>query len=213
MKYDIDAFYENMQNAIIERGIIYKEIYNFLGMRQSNFSNAFHRKNGKRFTLEQMLSIAEFLNCSLDEMFTTEKERIGAQYLKIPEMSKWTCSDLLRLLFALRKSEGNLNFADTKVIEYPFMEEVEVTTIYFTKRFILDSFPFTTDNGDMLINSVIREWAQIIKSTENIDSESRELMLSKWEEKKLEQHKNLMLSKDMVTYDMDRITKQFIRKN
>ena len=201
-----------MRSIIEKRGLAYKEIYTALGMHQSNFSNAYNRKNGKRFTLEQMLSIAELLGCSLDELFRKEKDEKGIQYIRIPEMSKWTCSDLLRLLFSLRKCGGGVHFSDIKVTDYPFPNEVEVTVLYFTKRFSLKNvMSFAGDNHEMLINTVLREWAQIIQSTENIDAESRELMLSKWEENKLEHHKNLMLSDDIITYDKDEMTKQYFR--
>ena len=211
-KYDIDAFYKNMQSIITEKGIKPKEIYTTLGMRQSNYSNAFHRKNGKRFTMEQMLSIAELLCCSLDEMFTKENDVKGVQYVKIPEMSKWTCSDLLQLLFSLRKCGGGVNFANTLVRDYPYTEEVEVTSIYFTKRFdIKNVMTFIGHNDGMLINSVLREWAQIQLSTENVDAESREIMLSTWEKKKLEQHKDILLNDELITYDMDEKTRQYFQ--
>ena len=211
MKYDINAFYDNMRNAIEKRGLSYKEIYTELGMQQSNFSNAYHRKKHKQFTLDQMLRITEILGCSLDEMFTRETDGYGAQYIKIPDMSKWTCSDLLKLLFSLRKSGGEVKFLDAKVLD-SFSYEIDVTGLYFSKRFGLKNNYFGGSNtSDMLINTVLREWAQIIRSTENVDSESREFMLSKWEENKIEQHKNIMLSDEPIEYDIDSRTKQYFR--
>lgn len=212
MKYDIDAFYKNMQNILEEREISYKEVYTAIGMQQSNFSNAYNRRNGKAFTLAQMLAIAEFLDCSLDALFTSEYYADGEKYIKIPEMSKWTCADLLRLIFALRKSGSEMQFVNTRASFPPFFSETDVTAIYFAKKFNLhDILSFMGSNTEMLINSAMREWSKILESTENIDDESRELMLSTWETKKLEQFKNMILSDDLVEYKMDENSKRYVR--
>ncbi len=209
-KYDINAFYKNMQMIFEEREITYKEVYSAIGMTQGNFSNAYHRKNGKRFSLEQMLGISEFLGCSLDYMFTGDPLTDTEKYIQIPSMSKWTCKNLLELIFSLRKSGAYCRFIDTKAPCYPFSDLVDVTAIYFSKRFnVVGDWSLSGSNTDMLINSVIREWSQIQKSTENIDEESRELMLSTWEKKKIEQLSSIELNEEHNTYDIDKETKRY----
>ncbi len=202
--FDIDSFYRNMEYIIDKREIPLKEIYSAIGMGQSNFSSAYRRKNGRHFSVEQMLAITEYLNCSLDYMFRKSHNESDGRIIQIPEMSKWTCADLLELVFLLRKSEGGCRFVNTKAINEPFNDEVDVTAIYFSRKFDLKNVvSFSGENTEMLINTVIREWAKIIEGTSSLDEETRELILSTWEKGKKEQMENILLSDEHKTYDFD----------
>lgn len=202
MKYDIDSFYENMQMHMEKRSISQKEIYSSIGMAQANFSNAFNRKNGKHFTVEQMLQIAEFLNCSLDELFSKNNINSSEKYIKIPNMSEWTCRDLLALIFSLRKSQCKYGFKDITVGD-GFMEE-NYTALYFSYSIEEKNAGFFGSSGSVkIVNSIIKEWSQILESTKRVDAESRELMLSTWEIKKLEQVQNIKLDDSVCKYDLD----------
>lgn len=204
MRYDINAFYENMYRILDERDIPLKEIYTAIGMAQANFSNAYNRKNGKKFSISQMLAIAEYLGCSLDFLFTNKIEDSGERYLKIPEMSKWTYADFFQLIFSLRKSGSELTFVNTKVTD-KFNKNVEVTAITFLKTINLQHSFW----DDHLINSVIKEWAQILDSTESLDDDSKELMINTWEQKKIQQLENIVLADDHKSYVIDEKTKQY----
>lgn len=204
MRYDINAFYENMYRILDERDIPLKEIYTAIGMAQANFSNAYNRKNGKKFSINQMLAIAEYLGCSLDFLFTNKIEDSGERYLKIPEMSKWTYADFFQLIFSLRKSGSELTFVNTKVTD-KFNKDVEVTAITFLKTINLQHSFW----DDHLINSVIKEWAQILDSTESLDDDSKELMINTWEQKKIQQLENIVLADDHKSYVIDKKTKQY----
>ena len=204
MRYDINAFYENMHRILDERDIPLKEIYTAIGMAQANFSNAYNRKNGKKFSIDQMLAIAEYFECSLDFLFTNKTEDSGERYLKIPEMSKWTYADLFQLIFSLRKSGSELTFVNTKVTD-KFDQDVEVTAITFLKTINLHKSFW----DDHLINSVIKEWAQILDSTESLDDDSKELMVNTWEQKKIQQLKYIVLADDHKSYVIDENTKQY----
>lgn len=204
MRYDINAFYENMYRILDERDIPLKEIYTAIGMAQANFSNAYNRKNGKKFSINQMLAIAEYLGCSLDFLFTNKIEDSGERYLKIPEMSKWTYADFFQLIFSLRKSGSELTFVNTKVTD-KFNKNVEVTAITFLKTINLQHSFW----DDHLINSVIKEWAQILDSTESLDDDSKELMINTWEQKKIQQLENIVLADDHKSYVIDEKTKQY----
>ncbi|MBP3818070.1 MAG: hypothetical protein J6H31_07160 [Butyrivibrio sp.] len=204
MRYDINAFYENMYRILDERDIPLKEIYTAIGMAQANFSNAYNRKNGKKFSINQMLAIAEYLGCSLDFLFTNKIEDSGERYLKIPEMSKWTYADFFQLIFSLRKSGSELTFVNTKVTD-KFNQDVEVTAITFLKTINLQHSFW----DDHLINSVIKEWAQILDSTESLDDDSKELMINTWEQKKIQQLENIVLADDHKSYVIDEKTKQY----
>ena len=212
MKYDIDSFYKNVKKILEERDIPQKEIYTEIGMQQSNFSNAYNRTGGKKFTLEQMLNIAEYLGCSLDYMFSTGADNEGEKYIRIPKMSEWTCADLLPLLFSLRKSGAKIHLIDTTAPDFPFENEtVDVTALIFSKKFSMKAWPsFIGSNADMLINTAMREWAQIIESTNNLDEDSKELMLSTWENKKIDQLRNVVLTDKPIEYVIDEKTKQYV---
>lgn len=204
MKYDINNFYENMHSILKERNIPLKDVYLAIGMAQSNFSNAYNRKNGKKFSVEQMLAIAEYLNCSLDYLFTKNIHGTEGGFIKIPEMSKWTYADLFELIFALRKSESGLCFVNTHMKDI-FDNDVDITAIYFDKEVNLDKRFY----NKRLINDVIKEWSQILDSTKELDNESRELMLNTWEQKKIQQVKNILLDDKNNSYAIDANTKHY----
>lgn len=199
-----------MRSILEKRNISSKEVYTAIGMAQANFSNAYNQKNGKRFSVEQMLAIAEFLGCSLDYMFADGESSNTEKYIHVPEMSEWTCKNFLEMLFLLRKSDCGCQFINIKAPAKPFYDQVDVTALYFTKRFnIKNVISVEGSNAEMLINSVIREWSQIIESTSNLDEESRELMLSTWEKRKIEQLECIELANQHQQYDLNNETKEY----
>ncbi len=210
-KYDINSFYRNMRRILDERDISSKEVYTVIGMAQANFSNAYNQKRGKRFSIEQMLAIAEFLGCSLDDMFTSDRSNSGEQVIRIPDMSNWTCADLLKIIFSFRKSECGLQFTNIKEKCKPFHDEVDVTAIYFPKRFNLHKvITYSGSNYEMLINTVLREWSQIIESTTNLDASTKEYILSTWESRKIEQMRYVELSDSGKAYTISQGTGRYV---
>ena len=83
--------YDNANNYIKEKikenNITQKELANAaLGMNQSNFNTALNQKNGRHFTLEQYIAIADYLNVSLDTLFGRE---VSATQISARSICSW----------------------------------------------------------------------------------------------------------------------------
>lgn len=57
-------------------------------------------------------------------------------------------------------------------------------------------------NDEMLIESVMCEWSQIIEITSDFDKESRKLILTTWEQEK-EQLRQIELFSEHQVYDIE----------
>ena len=214
MKYDINAFYRNIQGILKEREISNKEIYNAIGMSQGNYSNAINRKNGKQFSAEQMLRIADYLDVSLDEIFSTKEMQSDTEYLQIPARNKWTYADLLKVLFSIRKSGVEFDFENIEISRPQKLYDcMPLTALIFTERLSIAEMPsFVNSNAEMEINHILHEWSNIISCTKNIEDESKELMISTWENDMIEQVKEVIISKDNhLQYKRDEKTKIYHR--
>ncbi|MCR4929400.1 MAG: helix-turn-helix transcriptional regulator [Lachnospiraceae bacterium] len=212
MKYDIDSFYKNMQSILKEKNIANKEIYSAIGMSQGNYSNAINRKNGKQFSAEQMLKIADYLDVSLDEMFSTKEMHTDTQYYQIPGRNRWTYADLLRILFAIRKSGIEFDFENVELnCPEKMIDHVPMTALVISERLnIAGCFSFMNSNSDMEINNILCEWSNIISCTRNIEKEARELMITAWEDGIINQVKEIVIDPNShVEYKRDENTKEY----
>ena len=165
--YDIDILKDNIKKRMNELSITQSKLSEETGIPQPTISNVLSKKNGSNFTVIQLIEIAQYLECSIDDLVglnTQKKQKIE------------TLSDILELLFEI-DCNIEIKTAECKTVdtvETPDGEVSEITNI-----------GIYLDHPD--IKDTLKQWNELKKS--NIEKTTKNKVIELWKSDILEKYR------------------------
>lgn len=114
MKYDMDILRDNIKRIMKEKGCSQENLAQIIGTKQSSVSNLLSGKDGRCFTVNQLMMLAEEWDVSIDELF-------GIDHKKKIE-GKETLADVVEAFFLIDK------YCGIKICEEP--DDIKVRIKY-----------------------------------------------------------------------------------
>lgn len=166
--YDIDILKDNIKKRMNELGITQSELSKRTDIKQPTISKVLSKKDGSNFTVIQLIEIAQYLECSIDDLvgLTTQKKQ------KIE-----TLSDILELLFEI-DSNIEIKTAECKTGDTSETPDGEVYEITSTGIYL--------DHPD--IKDTLNQWNELKKS--NIEKATKNKIIELWKEDILKKYRS-----------------------
>lgn len=165
--YDIDILKDNIKKRMNELSVTQSKLSEETGIPQPTISNVLSKKNGSNFTVIQLIEIAQYLECSIDDLVglnTQKKQKIE------------TLSDILELLFEI-DCNIEIKTAECKTgdtVETPDGEVSEITSI-----------GIYLDHPD--IKDTLKQWNELKKS--KIEKTTKNKIIELWKEDILKKYR------------------------
>ena len=174
INYDISIMKNNIKSIMEKKNIKQTQLANAIGISQPQISSVLNTKNSNSFTIGQLVSIADYLGCSVDEILGLNQNE-KRQELK-------SLSDILNLLFEIDANvEIQIGECGTEEMEMGSngVTEIKKTGLYF-------------DNDKM--DRVLTEWNDLKNSSINEPLKSR--IIEQWKEGILKEYENYRIEWD-----------------
>lgn len=111
INYDTNVLIENIQKLLDEKNISQAEFGKAINVQQSRISTILNTNNSNCFTVQQLVNIATFFECSVDSLLYKEKENKEIQKeLDITDICK--C-----IAYLIHNKKYNLHIHDTNITE------------------------------------------------------------------------------------------------
>ena len=166
--YVIAILKDNIKRRMNELSITQSKLSEETGIPQPTISNVLSKKNGSNFTVIQLIEIAQYLECSIDDLVglnTQKKQKIE------------TLSDILKMLFEI---DSNIE-----------IKIVECTVEYYEDGFPLDvcerkGVAMYLDHPGM--ENILNQWNELKRC--NIEETTKNKVMELWKEDILEKYRN-----------------------
>lgn len=167
--YDIDILKDNIKRRMNELSITQSKLSEKTGIPQPTISNVLSKKNGSNFTVIQLIEIAQYLECSIDDLVglnTQKKQKIE------------TLSDILELLFEI---DSNI--------------EIEIVECTVDEGNYEEIMPFGSGRKGIAIHldrpdieNILEQWNELKRC--NIEETTKNKVMELWKEDILEKYRN-----------------------
>lgn len=169
INYDISIMKNNIKSIMEKKNIKQTQLAAATGISQPQISSVLNTKNSNSFTIGQLVSIADYLGCSVDEI-------LG---LNINEKRKEieSLSDILSMIFEIDANAGiKIGVCGTGEMERAFdsdIEEIKTSCLYL-------NIP--------VMETILTEWNDLKKSS--IKEPLKSKIIKQWEESILQEYEN-----------------------
>ena len=167
--YDIDILKDNIKKRMNELGITQSELSKVTDIQQPTISKVLSKKDGSNFTVIQLIEIAQYLECSIDDLVglnTQKKQKIE------------TLSDILEILFEI---DSNI--------------EIEIVECTVDEGNYEEILPFGSERkGNAIhldcpdIENILEQWNELKRC--NIEETTKNKVMKLWKEDVLEKYRN-----------------------
>lgn len=174
--YDIDIMKSNILNIMSNQNITQTKLSEDTGIPQPTISDVLSRKNSHCFTIVQLVSIANALHISTDELLGISSSQ---------NISKEIClSDICQKLFELDEVQ-NISIGICQTDGYDTVDE----GVFGERRVPINTECIYFKNNQ--ISRILKEWREV-KSPGSLSKQLRQKMIQLWKDDTLNKNKTRM---------------------